>query len=164
MTRLELLSIVERVFPEVPFPASYSLRQARLADDWTSDPHAHAAARDQDLHGHWSFTPDSEIRSFADAFAFLEADGVIYYLPAFMSYCLKHEQTSSHVVSGLIFHLSQNNPLSVGGKLCMLTENQRAAVAAFFEWCAEYCATEADRNAAKSAFQTHWKPFKDWSL
>lgn len=133
-------------------------------DDWNSDPHAQSVARDQDLHGHWLFIPDNEIYHFADAFTYLEADGTLYYLPAFMSYCLKHERRCDHVVACVLFHLSDHDALSSTGKFPMLNEEQRAAVAAFLEWCTTYCDREFDRTAARMALRAYWQQFKDWSL
>lgn len=163
MTCEEIQSAINVAFDSVAFPSSLSLRQGRLEDDWVLDPKKHELARSQDHQGHWSRIPDNDIFEYGDAFTFLRPDGVSYYLPAFMSYCLRRVDRLDHAFSVLMFHLEASGGDKPDGRFSLLTDPQRSAVQAFLEWFADYASDRSTRDAARRALHAYWNKFKDWS-
>jgi hypothetical protein len=94
----ELLTRIAEAFRGVPRPTVITKSVARALDDeWNLSPESHAELRENDKEQSWVDIADNEIEKFDDILTFLDADGYLFYLPAFMSYSLRRYNDSDSV-------------------------------------------------------------------
>ena len=87
--REQLRDEIRAVFGSVPFPAHQGLRAAMAGDDWVSDPAILLQiTAEQDIHGEWWEIPPRELEECTLAISYLDAAGVEFYLPAYMTMAL----------------------------------------------------------------------------
>lgn len=86
MFKAERLKLgIEKAFNEVEFPEHRGIKAAEAMDDWVSDEdRLREITRRQDFHGPWQKVPIEHIRGNSLGFNYLDAKGVVYYLPAFL--------------------------------------------------------------------------------
>jgi len=90
MERDEVEAAVRAAFAGVRLGGGISLRQAQAADTWGDD-HTEAEWRALprgEVTDDWSLVPEAELRR--DGTAYLDEQGLRYYLPAFMLWLLDH--------------------------------------------------------------------------
>jgi hypothetical protein len=87
--RSALLAEIEEAFDGVAREDSTTLHEAIVMDDYGSEEEQRAARR-LDVEKRWQDVPDEDITSCCSALSFLDAKGFRYYIPAFMTYALKH--------------------------------------------------------------------------
>jgi hypothetical protein len=81
---------IRTVFGAVPFPAHRGLRAAMAMDSQLLDSAALARiTAERDVHSEWWDTPSQELRDCVLAIAYLDAAGVEFYLPAYMTLALE---------------------------------------------------------------------------
>ena len=84
MTRVELKAEVRAAFGVIAFPSHQGLRGSMAMDRYASDEEVRSITADQDIHGEWWEIPREELRSSALALSYLDAAGVLFYLPAYL--------------------------------------------------------------------------------
>jgi len=85
-----LIQQIETAFAGVPFPA-ITWAQANLLDDYIDHGPAWEAAYANAWKGSWQQIQEAELK-ISTALSFLKPDGMRYYYPACMCYCLRHFQ------------------------------------------------------------------------
>lgn len=87
--REQVREAIRAAFGPVPFPSHCGLRGALLIDEWRADPALlRRTTAQQDIHGEWWEIPAHELRACALAIAYLDAAGVEFYLPAYLTLAL----------------------------------------------------------------------------
>ena len=85
----QLRQRIRGVFGSVPFPKHCGLRAGMEVDNWVSDPDVLAKiTADQDLKGEWWQIPDKELQECFLGYAHLDASGIEFYLPAYLTLAL----------------------------------------------------------------------------
>jgi hypothetical protein len=88
MTREELRAELRSAFGGVPFPSHQGLRGSMAMDRYASDEEVRSITANEDVHGEWWEIPREELRSAALALSYLDAAGVLFYLPAYLDMAL----------------------------------------------------------------------------
>ena len=89
-SRKQLINEIRAVFGPITFPTHKGLRAAMAADDWVSDPETLAQiTAKEDIHGEWWEIPEEELKSCTLALCYLDASGIEFYLPAYLSMTLQ---------------------------------------------------------------------------
>lgn len=85
----QLIQRIRGVFGSLPFPKHCGLRAGMEVDYWVSDPDVLAKiTADQDLKGEWWQIPDKELQDCFLGYAHLDASGIEFYLPAYLTLAL----------------------------------------------------------------------------
>lgn len=126
----QVLRQLDAAFADAPRPANEDLLHEQCFDD------GDIAA----LYGigHWRDVPDDIVEREYAALSFLSAAGFRHFIPAYMSWVLRHPKSPAAVVDSTLWALapSRNPPELVAfalSKFMLLDEAQRAAIAAFLE-------------------------------
>ncbi len=152
-----LIRQIETAFANVPFPRE-TWAQADLRDDYIDHGPAWEAAYANAWKGHWKDIPVAELHP-PSALSFLKPDGMRYYYPACMCYCLRHFQDSD--VSDLYdstFYAAEKRPGFEDffeAKFSLFDAAQREAVAAFLGF---FDLASGDDYAGK-ALRGYWKTY-----
>lgn len=104
--------------------------------------------------GHWSEVPEEVVVTEYAALAFLSAEGFRHFIPAYMTWVLRHRDAGEAVVDATIWaFLPELHPVAlapfVRSKWTALNGRQRAAVTAFLEAMTDH---HPDADAALSAW------------
>ncbi|MEH2138375.1 DUF6714 family protein [Nostoc sp.] len=84
--RLALIAQITAAFDGVERSDGITLHEARALDDYADT----QKARKIDSESQWQDIPDEWIEYLFDVFPFFDAKGFLYYIPAYMIWCLKH--------------------------------------------------------------------------
>ncbi len=77
---------IHNAFGDVEFPKHCGIRAAILRDNWVNDKDLLAKeTKAKDYCGHWWDVPEEHISGQSLAFNYLDAEGVEFYLPAYMT-------------------------------------------------------------------------------
>ncbi|WNZ58238.1 hypothetical protein QT397_13155 [Microbulbifer sp. MKSA007] len=83
--REKLKEEIRNAFGDVEFPRHCGIRAAELIDGWIDDKELLAnETKARDFCGHWWDVPEEHISGQSLGFNYLDAEGVEFYLPAFM--------------------------------------------------------------------------------
>jgi hypothetical protein len=124
----QVIELIDRAFGDAPRPDDSDLLHPKSMDD-------HDIER---LYGirHWRDVPEAIVEQEYAALFFLSPAGFRHFLPAYMSYALRHPRTDQAVVGSTIFALRpatddlRDFTLS---KFTLFDAAQRAAVVGFLE-------------------------------
>jgi len=129
---------IRAAFAGVRLGSGISLRQAQAADTWRDDAHTEVEWRAlprSEVTDDWAAVPEAELER--DCTAYLDAEGLRYYLPALMLWFLDHydehrlfNEGASMALIGTTTALDQREPCPPGF-LELLTPGQRRAVALY---------------------------------
>ncbi|MHB8959076.1 MAG: DUF6714 family protein [Candidatus Limnocylindrales bacterium] len=121
---------IRAAFAGVTLGGGISLRQAQAADTWR-DGHTEAdwrALPGGEVTDDWSLVPDDELRR--DCMAYLDEEGLRYYLPAFMLWLLDHYDDETR-------HSDDDAAMALIGTMMAIApgkEEREARYAAFDGW------------------------------
>jgi hypothetical protein len=172
ITKEELLRIIARAFAGVRFPGTGSLRQFELMDDWEIGGTQFDKARALDCTGAWKEVPEADIARFGHTcFAYADGETARYYLPAFMSYCLRRWAQPGATLMWVLFFLdpskwpgTSKERADPQPRFGFYSDEQKSAVEAFLQFVADYAANRTDAEDAENALLEYWLNFRDWSL
>jgi hypothetical protein len=128
-----LLEVIERAFGDAPRPRDNELLHPQSMDDHDID----------QLYGipHWREVSDAILEHEYAGLFFLGPAGFRHFLPAYMSYSLRHPRTTQMVVESTIFALrpatDELREFTLS-KFSLFDREQRAAVHAFLEAMATF--------------------------
>ena len=141
------LAQIEDAFADAPRPSNDDLLHERCADDNDIERLYPVA--------HWRELPDELVESEYAALSFLSPDGFRHFIPAYMSFTLRHLGSGAAAVDSTIWSLAPvfyDDPgiqEFVASKLAALTESQRASVVGFLNAVGElgddYLAEQAEK-------------------
>jgi hypothetical protein len=88
-----ICSDIKIAFAGVPFPSHGSLHAAMAKDDWVDDENTlrDITLRD-DFNGEWWDVPRAHLHQCMMALSYLDAQGMAFYLPAYMSAILEEPE------------------------------------------------------------------------
>jgi Family of unknown function (DUF6714) len=127
----QVLAQIEAAFADAPRPSNDGLLHERCMDD-NDIAYLYPVT-------HWREMPDALVESEYAALSFLSPDGVRHFIPAYMSFTLRHLDSGAAVVDSTIWSLAPVFYSDPGiqdfvvSKLATLTDGQRAAVVAFLD-------------------------------
>jgi hypothetical protein len=130
----EVLAEIKKAFADAPRPT----------DDELLHPDAHDDSDIQALMGvpHWRDLPDQSVEHEYAALAFLSPTGFRHFLPAYMSWVLRHPEVGAAVGSSTILALTPASEGPMRGfmlsKYSLLDDGQRAAVVSFLRVMANF--------------------------
>jgi Family of unknown function (DUF6714) len=147
------LAQIDEAFADAPRPSNEDLLHERCMDD-------NDIARLYPV-SHWRELPDELVESEYAALSFLSPDGFRHFIPAYMSFTLRHLGSGAAAVDSTIWSLAPVFYEDAGiqdfvvSKLSSLTDDQRAAVMAFLEAIREL----GDDYVAEQASQalSYWR-------
>ena len=124
----QLLELIDRAFGDAPRPEDAELLHPQSMDD-------HDIQR---LYGirHWRDVPEAILEQEYAALFFLSPAAFRHFLPAYMSYALRHPGTDQAVVGSTVFALrpaTDDLREFALSKFTLFDAPQRAAVLAFLE-------------------------------
>jgi hypothetical protein len=144
----ELIEEIQRAFRGVERGKGVSLHETEVIDAYGSqDERGRARAKDTDRN--WQEVQDCWIEEFGGVggLSFLDAEGLRYYLPAYMTYWLRTGKEPNM----LAYHLQRIEPdLDL-----LLRPKQKQVIAKFLDYVR---ITFASREAGK-ALEGHWHQF-----
>ncbi len=134
--RSEILREIALAFDGVQLGSGISLHQARHIDDnYCDDPEL----QNKDAEVSWIDVADEKMRFFSDVFAFLDAEGFRFYVPAFMGWMLRdaHGGLDSSFCFALCGSMESDGvytpPFEIEERLALLTASQKQAIGRFIE-------------------------------
>ena len=160
MDSASLLSVIAKAFPVQPIP-EITVRQAQLSDQGISREISQAeweaeGVKDRGLT--WPEIPDETIVACDAALSHLDEEGFVYYLPAFLSYAVRH--MSSGIVDSnwmamnfTIFAVTNFSNYGVG-RLKRLNDAQIGSVIEFLQFVVVHSTTY--RRDAADALTNYW--------
>lgn len=164
--RRELIEDITSAFGGVSREDGTTLHEAIALDDYESEDEQRAARR-LDVDTSWQDVPDADISACSSALSFLDEKGFRYYIPAFMTYTLRHwgddednglSDPTYHLLHESQKSLRQSDPASIAARYSF-TDTQSKAVAKFLRFVIEFDEYQAD-EATVGAVQ-RWERFCD---
>lgn len=134
-----------------------SLHEAVAMDDfecWES----RADARARDLDTSWEDVPALDIEKNDCIFSYLDKDGFLYYLPAYMVWYLRNYRTSLSSSGDFLIYTLDPTGIRMETKLtyfAALTHAQKDAVFEFLQFMARL--DQVDADAATRALDNYWR-------
>jgi len=153
----QLLELIHNAFHDVRLGAGISISQARVIDDRGSTKEEEEA-RSSDKEESWTEIPDEKVEWFNDTLSFMDAKGLRFYLPAFMSYALRNPHSTSFAVDAPIYALwHERGGIEYREKMfSVLNQRQKEAIYAFLLYCSVHEECNYDTNAAREAIAKYW--------
>lgn len=160
MDSASLLSIIAKAFPVQPLPR-FTVRQAQLADQSISRKISQAeweaeGAKDRGLM--WSEIPDETLLACEAALSHLDDEGFVYYLPAFLSYVVRHvtsgiSDSNWSAMHFTVFAVTHFSNYSLG-RLKKLNDAQISCVIDFLRFLVVH--SDDYRQDAENALTKYW--------
>jgi len=160
-----LIAQITAAFEGVSREGGVSLREGRVLDNCGSEKKL-AQARALDTDARWQDVSDDDLKYYASSMYFLDAIGLCYYLPAFMSYVLRHfrpdiDYDEDFVLQHTLWHLEDNQHHKRYAEMQQsMTRPQKEAIGSFLQWVA----TQGDefyREDAARALRDNWSHYDD---
>ena len=128
---MDVVETIERAFEGVERPTNPELLHHDCADDMDLEPLFTIAT--------WRDMTDVEVEGCYAALAFLSPAGFRYFIPAYLTYCVRNPESPAAVIDSTVWaFLPQMYDMSlrdfVASKYSSLDETQRAAVGTFLEF------------------------------
>ena len=93
----DIINEIDEVFGDIPFPNHCGWNAAIAMDDWIDDPiELMTITKEKDIHDKWWNIPSEELKDCYMAQCYLDAKGVIFYLPAYLVLVLNDTKGLSH--------------------------------------------------------------------
>ena len=145
-----LIAEIHRAFRGVERGKGVTLHETEVIDAYGSDDERYKA-RAKDTDRAWEEVQDSWIEEFGGVggLSFLDAEGLRYYLPAYMTYWLR----TGEEPNSLAWHLQRIEP----GFDLLLLPKQKHVIAKFLD----YARTAFASREAGEALEKHWQQFLD---
>jgi hypothetical protein len=172
-------SVIVSAFQDVPFP-EWSLGQCRMLDDNIQDGKLLAEQRETEVLADWREIDREFLWSLWGAFSWLEADGVRFYLPAYLMLAVDDDKAFRTKIASQVIDLLKPPGVLVRGvrdhgafasnfrrfsheygrlrrpewekKFGILSQAQRSAVNEFLE----LFVTSGDRESLREAARDAW--------
>lgn len=152
LSAADLIRLISEAFDGVPPSPDSSLRVARAMDGNVPDGLL-PSIREQDTQHCWQEVSDAEIEEFSDVHPFLDAPAYRFYLPGFLSWCIRHPDSSIPVLDSTLASL-----WLFPERLELLEPPERQAIAEFLKYAAgnfDACA----RDEAIKLYVDYWAEY-----
>jgi hypothetical protein len=132
-----LIADIASAFANVELGNGVTLHQARAMDDYESEAQQ-LFVRSNDTEPYWCEIPDDKLKHFHDVLVFMDDEGWVFYIPAFMTWILRHLDDPTDEHSGLDWSaiLSLTDP---GARVSLLNEDQSKCVCRFLRYLDSLC-------------------------
>ena len=161
-----LLKETRVAFGSVQRGNGITLHQAQAIDDYAG-PEQELAARRLDTDRKWEDVPEQDIVRHYTALTFLDADGFRYYIPAYMSFAVKHYKCGSFdflILDHILYALNPGDgpelPEWKIEQFEILDEGQKEVVCRFLHFmkdeAEDYLIGHSD---AEQALEKYWGQF-----
>jgi O-acetyl-ADP-ribose deacetylase len=144
----DLLSQMHTVFADTPFP-KITIQQAELLDDYISSGEKwDNAAKIDAQNRHWSDVPAAIVQRCQCALSYMESDGLLFYLPAYMRVALQYWEKDAYInsIHSAFFHLDYK-PES---RFSHFSVPQKQCIRHFLEYTAAFlCSIDAHKALKK---------------
>lgn len=131
--RLDLIEKIAIAFKDVTLEDGVSLHEARALDDYEDG----KKARLIDWKIQWQEIPANWIEKFYDVFVFMDAKGLQHAIPAYMTWCLKHNKTDANSFDSIYSYLRDkfySNDIKCKEQFNLLNEPQRQVILEFIRF------------------------------
>ena len=160
-SRAELIALIAAAFAGVSRDGGITLQEARAKDDYAT-PAEQFAARSRDTESHWDEIPEEKLVEYHDVHAFLDAKGLRFYLPAFMTSIVRELGDMSKYSDSTIFALDPGETTETWYSFQMerfgiLTDTQSKAICRFLTYISEF----RNDSSARRALRRYWNRFSD---
>jgi hypothetical protein len=157
-----VIEAIREAFADVQ-SGGITVHEAEVIDSYGSD-EERKEARQLDTESSWDQVPDQDIEECTKALCYLDPEGWRYYIPAYMTWTLRHFRTSNSIVSDFTIYTFDPSGSHTGlreyklARYQMLNDAQSRAVCRFLQ----YMATNddlADVRVANLALTEYWGRF-----
>jgi hypothetical protein len=145
-----IIAEIEAAFDGVEREDGVTLHEADVIDEYGS-PEERQAARLEDAETRWQDVPDTDIENYDWVLSFFDAKGFRYYIPAFMTWTLRHYRTTDSLSSDTTIYTLNG----LEDRFKLLTRSQRRAICRFLRYFAEE-AGEFIEDQARVALEKGW--------
>jgi hypothetical protein len=164
-----LIRLITAAFQNVVRGNGISLHEADVIDCAgydNKDAKNRVAARRLDTDRRWQDVPDKDIEDYYNILSFLDAEGLRYYVPAYMVWALKHLKTSGSMSSDSIIYtfvpyLNTGHYERQLERFAIFTTEQNKAICGFLRFMSEHSDGFADEYQASQALTGYWNQFCD---
>ena len=160
MDREALFAQIAAAFDGVSRAGGVSLREGEVLDCYGSDKKRERARR-QDIEKRWQDVPNADIVLYRSSLFFMDAIGFRYYLPAFMSYVLRHMddtwQDEWDITSVILtmLQVQQHSGKAYLETYKLITYAQAQAIGSFLQYVVEHGEENNSYDAAR-IFRDYW--------
>ena len=154
-----VIEAIRAAFAGVPRGA-ITIHEAEVIDSYGSEAERDAARR-LDTEPSWDRIPNADIEECTTALCHLDPEGWRYYVPAYMTWSLRHFRVSLSNVSDYTIYTFDSSGSDPGmreyhlGRYRLLDESQSCAVCRFLQYMATNEA-HADSWVANVALNEYW--------
>jgi len=156
MNRNELIEKISTAFGNTSLEDGIGILESASIDSCVSDKNREKARKD-DFRENWQSIPDEIISEHYSALCFMDAKGLRFNLPAYMTFALQYyDSNNSASIDGVIYALCRE-PEELETDWSIFSDEQRKAIALFLR----YMVTEVgeqwvDVYQASLAYEKTW--------
>ena len=166
---LDLVEQIASAFQNVKRGNGVSLHEADVIDrTGYDDKNAknRVKARQLDTDRRWQDVPEKDIEDYYNILSFLDAEGLHYYAPAYMTWALKHYKTSGSMSSDSIIYtfdpyLNTGQHKEQLKRFALFTPDQKNAICRFLRFMGKHSDGFADDYQASRILTGYWEQFCD---
>lgn len=152
-----LVAEIRQAFDGVRLDGGTNLYEGDLEGAY-NDPSVRLKAREKDPEQFWWEIPAWKLEELSTAVHFLDAKGYRFYLPAWMTWCLRHAKASQLIALDTYVHsLVPDELVPREPVFATLTREQSRAVCRFLKYIAQYY----PHTTADQALREYWRVFND---
>lgn len=137
---IKLIDTIQGAFKDVHLDDGISLRQARVLDDHGNKQKQNEARKEDELEN-WNHVSFRDIEKYPGIFPFLDAKGVMFYLPVYMLFIIKNnkDSKSANAEEDIIYALTPDDGDNrwFNSHFCLVNDNHKLAIFTFLEWALE---------------------------
>lgn len=151
-----LIKDIREAFADVERGEGITLSQARTIDDYRPLDEQQKA-RELDTDKHWYEISNKKIERLCDTLAFLDAEGMRYYIAPFLIYALEYPESDCPAGDNLIVNLASDDRLS---DFAIFNAAQSNVIARYLQFRAEdFEIDPVYAEEATKALQKYWGEF-----
>jgi hypothetical protein len=152
-----LMADIRRAFEHVSRGSGVTISEARAMDDWEPES-VQRAARLLDTETRWQDISDEKLVKYHDTFAFLDAEGMRFYVAAFLLYDLGHPETGWSMGDSVLSSLGRDDRLGLGDYEIFDAE-QKAILARYLKLRADDSEDPIWAAEAEKALGLYWQDY-----
>jgi hypothetical protein len=158
MTRLDVIAEIAAAFRDVALDEGIGILESEAIDSYLSD-EKRRVARENDYREKWDDIPERVIAQYYSALCFMDARGLRFNLPAYMTFALRnYDKSGSASINATITALCRE-PEELQREWSIFSLRQRKAIAHFLR----YMVTEVGERWVDS-WQASLSYEKTWCL
>ena len=152
----QLVKDIRGAFANVERGEGTTLSEARAMDDYCS-PEEQKKARALDTDTRWWEIPNAKIEELYDAFTFLDAEGMRYYVAPFMIYDLENPESEWPAGDWVVGQLERTD---IADSFAIFSSAESAVIARYLQARAEDVETDpVHAKVAIRALSQYWGKF-----